>query len=369
MARRFDLRPLDPVRSIKAKLGLVTLGSSLAGVGAVYLFVGFLGLPGRYGALLALLACLVVTLVLARGTTAPLREMTAAARVMAAGGTPPPVRATSRDEVGELARAFTAMASDLSAADRQRRDLLANVAHELRTPVAALRAQIENLADGVRAADDVALAELLDQVEDLGALVEDLLGLARAEAGALPLDVRTVPVRALALEVAREVGAAASTRSPAPRVDVDVPADLVVPADPLRLRQVMANLLDNAARHGPPGGRIRVTARRDPEGVLLEVHDEGPGIAPEHRDRVFERFERGAAEGRAPDGGTGLGLAIARWAVTLHGGRIAVVPSATGCTVRVQLPVPPPPRTRTEQVTTTALPTTAQARTTAQERS
>jgi signal transduction histidine kinase len=335
--RRLDLRPLDRVRSIKAKLGLVTLGSSLAGVGTVYLFVGFLGWPGRYGLLLALLACLVVTLVLARGTTAPLREMTAAARVMAAGGTPPPVRATSRDEVGELARAFTAMAADLRAGDRQRRDLLANVAHELRTPVAALRAQIENLADGVRPADDAALAELLGQVEDLGSLVEDLLGLARAEAGALPLEVRPVDVRPLALEAARAVAAAHATT--APLIDVDVPGDLVVPADPQRLRQVLANLLDNAARHGPPGGRVRVTGRRDADGVLLEVHDDGPGIAPEHRDRVFERFERGAAEGRTPDGGTGLGLAIARWAVTLHGGRIAVVPTGSGCTMRVRLPV------------------------------
>ncbi len=334
--RRPDLRPLDPVRSIKAKLGLVTLGSSLAGVGAVYLFVGTLGWQGRYGLLVAVLASLAVTLVLARGMTSPLREMTSAARVMAAGGTPPPVRGTSRDEVGELARAFTAMAADLAAADRQRRDLLANVAHELRTPVAALRAQVENLADGVRPADDAALAEVLEQVEDLGDLVEDLLGLARAEAGVLPLDVRAVPVRALALDVARAVRAVRPGRP----VEVDVPADLVVAADPHRLRQVLANLVDNAARHASPGGGVRVTGRRDADAVRLEVHDDGPGIAAEHRDRVFERFERGAAEGRSPDGGTGLGLAIARWAVTLHSGHITVLPSGTGCTVRVLLPAP-----------------------------
>ncbi len=334
MSRRFDLRPLDPVRSIKAKLGLVTLGSSVAGVLAVYVFVGFLGRPGRYGALIAVLASLAVTLFLARGTTAPLREMTEAARVMAAGGTPPPVRATSRDEVGELARAFTTMAADLRAAERQRRDLLANVAHELRTPVAALRAQLENLADGVRPADDDALAEVLEQVEQLGALVEDLLGLARAEAGAVPLDVRAVPLRALAVDVAGAVGAV----RPGITVDVDVPADLVVPADPHRLRQVLANLLDNATRHAPAGGVVRVSAGWAAGGVRIEVQDDGPGIAPEHRDRVFERFERGAAEGRAPDGGTGLGLAIARWAVTLHGGSIALVPTDTGCTVRVHLP-------------------------------
>jgi len=114
------------------------------------------------------LASLVVTQVLARGMTAPMRQMTAAAREMAAGRRATAIRATSRDEVGELARAFTAMARDLETADVQRRELLANVGHELRTPVAALRAQLENLVDGVRRADPPALGEVLDQVQRLG---------------------------------------------------------------------------------------------------------------------------------------------------------------------------------------------------------
>jgi signal transduction histidine kinase len=327
-------RPLDRIGSIKVKLGLLVLGSSVAGVGTIWLFVARLGWPGRYAALLAVAASLVVTQVLARGMTSPLREMTAAVREMAAGRPAPPIRATSHDEVGELARAFTAMAAELAAVDRQRRDLLANVAHELRTPVAALRAQVENLADGVRAADPAALGEVLDQVETLGALVEDLLDLARAEAGVTPLELRRLALRPLALDVAR----AAAAARPGPRIDVRVPDGLVVPADAHRLRQVLANLVDNAARHARPGGLVTVSAGHDGHEVLLEVSDDGPGIPPEQRERVFERFERGAADGRAVDGGTGLGLAIARWAVTLHGGRIAVAPTTTGCTIAVRLP-------------------------------
>jgi signal transduction histidine kinase len=120
---------------------------------------------------------------------------------------------------------------------------------------------------------------------------------------------------------------------------VDVrPAGLTVTADAGRLHQVVANLLDNAVRHSPPGGEVRVTARRrdgERPDVVLEVADDGPGIAPEHRERVFERFHRGGAGG---DGGTGLGLAIARWAVGLHGGTIEVADSAAGCRIRVVLP-------------------------------
>jgi signal transduction histidine kinase len=264
--------------------------------------------------------------------------MTAAARDMAAGRRPQPIRTTSRDEVGELARAFTAMSHDLLTADAQRRDLLANVAHELRTPVAALRAQLENLVDGVRAADDAALREVLEQVERLGGLVDDLLGLARAEAGVTPLARGAVPVAALAADVAREVRAVHPGRD----VVVDVPADLSADADPARLRQVLVNLVDNAARHAPDGGRVDVCCRADADGgLVLEVTDDGPGIPPDEWGAVFERFRHGDAPVTSGTGGTGLGLAIARWAVALHGGHIAVVPSPRGCRIRAQLPPAP----------------------------
>lgn len=343
---RIDLRPLDPVRSIKAKLGLLVATSIVAGVVTTWVGADFLGWRGRWSMALAVAVGLVVTQVLAHGMTSPLRQMTAAARQMAAGRPATPVRATSRDEVGELARAFTAMSRDLSAVDRQRRDLLANVAHELKTPVAALRAQLENLVDGVRAPDESALSEALDQTERLSALVEDLLDLARADAGVAPLRRVAVHVRAVADDVAREVGIARPGRD----VHVDTPDDLVADADPGRLRQVLVNLVDNAARHATDGGRVDVRCRSDGAGgLVVEVTDDGPGIPRDQWDSVFERFENGVTPDgdrprRTPGGGTGLGLSIARWAVVLHGGRIAVVPSPRGCRIRAELPASDPIR-------------------------
>lgn len=331
-----DLRPLDPIRSIKAKLGLLVAASVVSSTVFTWYALFVLGLPVRYTLPVVVAVCLVITQVLAHGMTSPLRQMTAAAREMAAGRPVPPVRATSRDEVGELARAFTAMADDLLTADQQRKDLMANVGHELRTPVAAVRAQLENLVDGVRPADHEALAELLDQTERLGALVDDLLDLARAEAGVAPLVRRQVEVEPLVLDIVGQVTAVRTGR----RVDVDVPPGLRADADPARLRQVLVNLVDNAVRHTPAGGRVDVRARSHDGGLMLEVTDDGPGIPRDQWDAVFERFRRGPGTGI--DGGTGLGLAIARWAVALHGGRIAVVPAPRGCRIRAVLPPAPP---------------------------
>lgn len=330
---REGLRPLDPVRSIKVKLGLLVVASVIASAVTTWYGLLVLGLWPRYTLPVAVVVALVITQVLAHGMTSPLRQMTAAARQMAAGHVPPPVRTTSRDEVGELARAFTAMARDLATVDEQRRELMANVGHELRTPVAAVRAQVENLVDGVREADGPALAELLDQVERLGELVGDLLGLARAEAGVAPLVRRPVAVRQLVEDVAAQV----RTVHPGRSIVVDALDGLLTEADPARLRQVLVNLVENAARHASDGGRVDVLARPGPDGLLLEVTDDGPGIPREEWDAVFERFRRG----RGADGGTGLGLAIARWAVALHGGQIAVVPAPRGCRIRVTLPRAP----------------------------
>lgn len=341
------LRPLDPVRSIKAKLGLLVAASILASTVLIYLCLVVFGWRARYGLTISVLVGLGVTQFLARGMTSPLRQMTAAAQRMAAGRPPGPVSTSSRDEVGDLARAFTAMAADLASADAQRRDLMANVAHELRTPLAAVRAQLENLVDGVRPADEAALGEVLDQVENLSGLLDDLLGLARAEAGVTPLTRRLVVLRELVDAVVADVAAL----RPDVRVVVEVPESLAVAVDPSRIRQVITNLVDNATRHAGRDGAVLVRAVLDEVGVLqLEVVDDGPGIAEQDRTRVFERFRHGAVQGPAehldgadaghgtPTGGTGLGLAIARWAVELHGGRIEVAPSVAGCHIRVAVP-------------------------------
>jgi len=308
----------------------VAVAAVLATAGTEIGLSPFLSIPG------AVVAALVVTQLLARGMTSPLREMTAAARAMAAGDYTRRVTATSRDEVGELARTFNTMAADLEAVDAQRRELVANVSHELRTPVSALRAVLENLVDGVGQADAATLQAALSQTERLGRLVTDLLALSRVDAGITPLDVEPIAIGSF---LTAAVDEARISNRPVRYAVAAASGDLVVHGDRARLHQLVANLLDNASRHSPEGGTVTVSAVSAPGHVVLEVADDGPGIAAAQRAAVFERFTTGAAAD--PDGGTGLGLAIARWVTDLHGGSIEVVEAAGGCRIRATLPLRP----------------------------
>ncbi|HEY9563366.1 MAG TPA: DUF4153 domain-containing protein, partial [Nocardioides sp.] len=331
---------LDGVRSVKIKLGVLVAASVVvaARVGALGERAGvplWLGLPVTVGLALA------VTQLLASGMTSPLREMTAASRRMARGDYSVRVTASSSDEIGELGRAFNRMAEDLAGVDQQRRELVANVSHEIRTPLAALCAVLENLADGVAEPDPETLRTALEQAERLSALATDLLDLARVDAGKAVLSTEPVPLRELLERAVAEAGF--SSRDVTYAVQVE-PRDLTASADPARLRQLVANLLDNASRHSPSAGQVRLTAAATPDGWALEVTDQGPGIPAADRERVFERFgtlgdnlsETGGG------GGTGLGLAIARWVTDLHGGSIAFVdPETSGARVRATFPREP----------------------------
>ncbi|TDB75765.1 HAMP domain-containing histidine kinase [Actinomadura sp. KC216] len=341
-------RPLDPLRSIKVKFGVVVVATACVAV--VIVLWGYpLGFRARETLPVGVLISLIMMQLLAHGMTAPLREMTAAARAMARGDYSRRVRATSRDEVGELAQAFNRMAADLAEVDRQRREFVANVSHELRTPISALRAVLENVADGVTPATPDVLESALDQTERLGRLITQLLDLSRVEAGAATLDVTDIDVAAFVADVTAEAAAG----RPDAVFESDITPGLRAAADRDRLHQIVANLLDNAARHGPDGRPVTVTARpfpgSPPGGLVLEVADEGPGIPPEERTRVFERFSRGssvsstsgphtATPAGTPGGGTGLGLAIASWATDLHGGDITVLDTPRGCRIRVTIP-------------------------------
>jgi signal transduction histidine kinase len=330
------MRPLDNLPSIKVKLGVVIVATVFGTV--VVLALGQeagLSLPLR-SAVAAVIALGLVQL-LARGMTSPLREMASAASAMARGHYDRRVRATSRDEVGELARAFNAMAAELGDADRMRRDLVANVSHELRTPLGALQALLENLADGVEPPDPAALRTALAQTERLGRLVTQLLDLSKLESGGLELEPVSFGMRALLEQAARECEL--GDRPVRLKVCVE-PGDLHTTGDPERLHQVVANLLDNAVRHSPPEGRVWLSAHAATAGrTTIVVADEGPGIPPEEAERVFERFHRTDAARATRDGGTGLGLAIARWIVDAHGGAIRAEPrEPTGCRMVVELP-------------------------------
>jgi signal transduction histidine kinase len=329
------VRPLDRLPSIKAKLGVVIV----AGVAVTVVVVGGGARAGVSPVISALAAgglSMVMVQLLARGMTSPLREMAAATRAMARGDYRRTVTATSRDEVGELARSFNAMAAELAEVDRMRRDLVANVSHELRTPITALQAGLENLVDGVEPPGPEQLRTMLRQVERLGRLVAQLLDLSRLESGAIPLQRRTFEVRPVLEDAVDE------SRLHAPDVEVSVAVaepGLSADGDPERVHQVLANLLENAVRHSPAGGRVEVSARSERGRVAIEVCDEGPGIPEEEANRVFERFYRADTARSSSHGGAGLGLAIARWIVDLHGGDIRAerrVP--TGCRMVVLLP-------------------------------
>ena len=215
------------------------------------------------------------------------------------------------------------MSAELAVLEKSRRDLVANVSHELKTPITAIRAHLENLADGVEQPDPKTLQVMLAQTERLGRLVDQLLDLSRLESGEVPMYMEVT-----ALEPHRGAGAvgdlgrsrgdrrrAAATRSP---------ADLAATADAERIHQVLYNLVDNAVRFTPPGGLGRdrgATATGRPR-RRRRCATRGVGIAPEHLPRLFERFYRADASRSREGGGTGIGLAIARSIVESHGGRI-----------------------------------------------
>ncbi len=331
--------PLGRLASLKVKLGAlvgisVLVATIVATVGATSKVTPWLVIP------VSVAVAMLLTQWLAAGMTAPLREMTTASRRMARGDYSTRIAVSGNDEVATLTRAFNSMARELHDVDQHRRDLVANVSHELRTPAAALRAVLENLADGVTPADEPALRSVLGQAERLSDLLADLLALSRLDSGLVPLNLVAVDVRDLVQQSVTDV----NLTGRALRVDVRVePPGLRAQVEPGRLRQAVTNLLDNAARHTPAGSTVHVSARREGESWVLDVADEGPGIAYADRERIFERF------GTASAGGSGIGLAITRWVAEIHGGRVAAIdpgPNRPGARLRLTLPLEPPPRTR-----------------------
>lgn len=272
------------------------------------------------GAIAAVIA-LVLARWLARGMTQPLRDMALAARRMQTGDYTTRVTTTSRDEVGQLAAAFNRMSQELEHLEASRRDLVANVSHELKTPITAIRAHLENLLDGVERPDPKTLQVMLTQSERLGRLVEQLLDLSKLESGEVALHREEMPLAPVVSQVMSEIDVARSDRGV--HLEQDLPDDLpTVDADRERVHQVLFNLVDNAVRFTPSGGEVRIEAHRHNGSVQVRVADTGSGIPPEHLPRLFERFYRVDSARAREDGGTGIGLAIARSVVEAHGGHL-----------------------------------------------
>jgi len=271
-----------------------------------------------------------------RRLTRPLQALTGAARRFAAGEAGARAGTGGPGELGELADAFDTMADDVVRADQVRRSLAADVAHELRTPLAALQAGLEELRDGLREPDTERLATLHDQTLRLGRVVQDLADLSAAESAALSLHRSDTDLA----EIAR--AALAAHRAPLDaaglQTDTDLTVALPVHADPDRLHQAVTNLLANAARYCRPGDRVTIRGHRSGELAVLEIADTGPGIPADELPHVFQRLWRGHHARHVA--GTGIGLAVVRELVTAHGGTVsAASPTGGGTTVTIQLPL------------------------------
>ena len=285
-------------------------------------------------------AALLLATLLSRNLSGPLRRLAAAAGELAAGKRGLRVEATGGGEVGQLERSFNAMAAALEQQEALRRQLIADIAHELRTPLAVIRGNLEALLDGIYRPSTETLVPIHEEAMLLTRLVDELRDLALAEAGQLPLHVEPVDPVELVRGVLSGFQAQASERS------IELPLVLppkelpVVEVDPGRIRQVLGNLVSNALRYAPQRGWVRVALQQiSPHWVQVRVSDNGPGISPEDLPHVFERFYRGNRARTREGGGAGLGLAIAKQWVEAHGGSIRVESAGQGATFSFTLPV------------------------------
>jgi two-component system sensor histidine kinase BaeS len=304
-------------------------GMSMMASHAGQQFLGEVNQAIVWAGLIAVAVALILGFVLARGLTRPLAKLTAATHSMAAGDLDQRVRVGGSDELGQLALSFNQMAAALAADERQRQQLFADIAHELRTPLSVLRGQLEAMLDGVLPLSPENLSLANEETILLGRLVDELRALSLAESGQLPLDRRPLDLGLVASNM--HAAFAPLAEAEGIRLELAVAADLPrVLADEARLQQVLGNLLSNAVRHAGHGDaaqpqiHLAVTAPDQAGVVRVSVSDNGPGLTPEAQQHVFDRFWRADA-GRSRDrGGSGLGLAISRGIVIAHGGRIWV---------------------------------------------
>ncbi|MDX6621229.1 MAG: hypothetical protein QOK36_3615 [Gaiellales bacterium] len=321
------LRLVPSLRTRLAGLALLASGLPLAAVVAS----GLIMFDTRHDALVTLVAAaasasaLAGALLVSRSISLPLRALRRTARRLADGELEARAELSGPTELRDVAAVVNEMSASLEGLLRAQRELVAAASHDLRTPLTNLRAAAEALEDGV-GDPRRHVASLQVQVQRMTFLVDDLLDLSRLDAGVVPLDVTETELEPLLDDCLALY--AADARAARVELERQCPAGLRGRCDPLQLGRVLSNLVANAIRHTPPGGRVVISAR---PGVEVSVADTGSGLPPGAGERVFERFWRGD-ESRAA-GGTGLGLAIARAIVELHGGtiRVADAPGGGAC--------------------------------------
>jgi len=270
---------------------------------------------------IALIIALGLGILFVRRLARPLAELRVAAEQISQGRSPPRVHITSSDELGRLGRTFNQMAESLQRSEELRRQLILDIAHELRNPLMVQQSHLELLLDNVVPPTPEQLQTIYEQNLLLGRLVRDLQLLALADAGELQIVRVPTQFREILQRVIAHIHPTLEEKQIA--LEAQITDDLpTVSVDPQRIEQVLLNLLDNACRYTPPGGKIALSAYREDGAVHVSVRDGGPGIAPEDLPHIFERFYRGDKSRARSSGGTGLGLSIAKALIEAHGGRI-----------------------------------------------
>jgi signal transduction histidine kinase len=278
--------------------------------------------------LVAVLGGIFLIALISRRILAPVQALTSAAQQLGQGDLAQRVADSAPGEIGQLARTFNAMAGNLEKAEFQRRSLVADVAHELRTPLSNVQGYLEAVKDGVLPPDEPTIETIYQQVRHVVKLVDDLRLLALADAGVMRLDRQPASIDDLLSQTAEAFGPAAEAKGVSLEFqspEFQSPGQLpLVWVDHTRIAQVLSNLLDNAIFHSPPGGVVTISVQEIDQALRVSVADTGPGIAPTDLNQLFDRFYRTDPSRARSTGGTGLGLTIARQLVEAHGGTIGV---------------------------------------------
>jgi len=316
----YSLEPGPTPTSLPGFFGTLYISPQSSSVVAIYLSSSI----NKFfilGSLIALTIAVAITYFLSRRITSPIRALTATAQRLGQGDFSQRVTIQSQDEVGQLARTFNMMASDLDRLEKLRRNIVADVAHELRTPLSNIAGYLEAIRDGVVKPDTPTIASLSEEVDLLARLVNDLQELAMADAGKLELVCQPENLAQVIEQAVKAIQVKAADKNL--EVNTSISADLpLVNIDYHRVSQVLRNFLANAITHTASGGKINVTAEQVDNQIKVSICDNGEGIPAEDVPHIFERFYRVDKSRARNAGGSGLGLTIAKRLVEAHGGTI-----------------------------------------------
>jgi len=320
---------------------LIPIGAPFEGTPRELQFIQRINRLLFFGALIGAVIALMLGVILSRTLTRPIRELTRATHAVSEGDLSQQDSVRSNDELGELAQAFNRMSSELSRSVNARKQMTADVAHELRTPLSLILGHAEAVHDGVLPPTPENFEIIREEATRLEHLVNDLRVLSLADAGELSINLQLVEPQRLLQDVVSTYQYQAQRKNVTLELELDAPLP-TIEVDPGRMTQVLTNILDNALRHTPEGGKIVLSAREVGHQIELAIQDSGPGLRPQELQRIFDRFYRTDTsrqrDGSVP-GGSGLGLAIAKSIVQAHGGQLSAESEAgKGLKVIITLP-------------------------------